>query len=90
MNVSQINSEIIQGTFTNDELNTIIDAVKFARSRIATQMKFTLRAGADVKFTSSKTGQVVQGKITKVAQKYATVSTSQGMWKVPMNMLETA
>ncbi|MFZ9300772.1 MAG: CoA transferase subunit A [Chitinophagaceae bacterium] len=30
------------------------------------------------------------GKITKVAQKYATVSTAQGLWKVPMNMLTVA
>lgn len=90
MNIQAINTAIVTGSFTNDELSSIIDAVKFARSRITTQMKFTLRAGSKVKFYSAKRGINVEGTITKVAQKYATVSTTQGLWKVPMNMLETA
>ena len=89
MNVQQINTAIITGTFTNDELSSIIDAVKFARSRLTQQARFTLRVGSEVKFHSTKRMMTLQGKITKVAQKYATVSTAQGLWKVPMNMLES-
>jgi hypothetical protein len=87
MNVSQINSAIIQGTFTNDQLNSILDAVKFARSRLAQQIKFTVRAGAEVKFTSSKNGVTYTGTVEKMAIKFATVKTAQGRWKVPANML---
>jgi hypothetical protein len=87
MNVSQINSAIIQGTFTNDQLNSMIDAVKFARSRLAQQIKFTVRAGAEVKFTSSKNGVTYTGTVEKMAIKFATVKTAQGRWKVPANML---
>lgn len=90
MNASQINTAIVTGTFTNDELASIIDAVKFARSRLTQQVKFTLRVGAKVKFHSSKRNQTIEGTISKMAQKYATISTAQGLWRVPMNMLETA
>ena len=87
MNVSQINTAIIQGTFTNEQLNSMIDAVKFARSRLAQQIKFTVRAGAEVKFTSSKNGMTYTGTVEKMAIKFATVKTPQGRWKVPANML---
>jgi len=88
MNVSQINTAIVTGTWTNDELNAIADAVKFARARLATTMKFQVRAGTKVKFHSTKRGQTFEGTVTKMAQKYATISTATGLWKVPANMLE--
>jgi hypothetical protein len=90
MNVQQINTALITGTFTNDELTSVIDAVKFARSQLTQKARFTLRTGAQVKFYSTKRGVTVTGTVTKVAQKFATVSTQQGLWKVPMNMLESA
>jgi hypothetical protein len=90
MNVSQINTAIIQGTFTNDELHSIIDAVKFARSKLAQQIKFTVRPGTAVKFTSNRNGRTYTGTVEKVAIKFATVNTQMGRYRVPMNMLETA
>jgi hypothetical protein len=86
--VQEINSAIIQGTFTNDELTSMIDAVKFARSRLTNQIKFQVRKGSSVKFTSTKNGVTYQGTVEKVAIKFATVNTNLGRWKVPMNMLE--
>jgi hypothetical protein len=88
MNVSQINTAIIQGTFTNTELTSMIDAVKFARSKLTNRVKFTISNGSKVKFTSQKNGMTYSGTVEKVAIKFATVSTTQGRWKVPMNMLE--
>ena len=88
MNVSQINTAIIQGTFTNDELTSMIDAVKFAKSKLTNRVKFTISNGSKVKFTSSKNGITYSGTVEKVAIKFATVNTGQGRWKVPMNMLE--
>jgi hypothetical protein len=87
MNISQINGAILAGGFTNTELSSIIDAVKFARSRLTNQIKFTLRIGDNVNFTSSKTGQNLTGVVMKVAIKYVTVKTVQGLWRVPANML---
>jgi hypothetical protein len=87
MNVNQINTAIIQGTFTNDQLSSMIDAVKFARSRLTQSIKWTLKVGDNVNFTSSKTGQNYTGVVMKVAIKYVTVKTVSGLWRVPANML---
>ncbi len=87
MNIDRINSAIIQGNLTNDELVTVIEAVKFARARLTEQSKRSLRVGDNVNFTSSKTGQNVTGFVTKIAIKYVTVKTIQGAWRVPANML---
>ena len=90
MNVSQINTAIIQGTFTNDELSSMIDAVKFARSKLTNRVKFTISNGSKVKFTSNKNGITYSGTVEKVAIKFATVNTQAGRYRVPMNMLEAA
>jgi hypothetical protein len=88
MNIKEINTAIISGTFTNEQLNSIGDAVKFARTRIATQNKFTLGKGSKVQFTG-RTG-VVFGTVEKIAIKRATVLTSAGRYAVPLNMLTAA
>lgn len=87
MNIDRINSAIIQGNLTNDELTTVIEAVKYARSRLQKQVKNALMIGDNVNFTSSKTGQNVTGVVTKIAIKYVTVKTATGAWRVPANML---
>ena len=87
MNVSQINTALITGSFTNEQLTSVIDAVKFARSRLAQTTKVSLRIGSSVEFTSTKTGITMQGTVTKIAIKYVTVKTNQGLWRVPANML---
>ena len=87
MNVDRINSAIIQGNLTNDELTTVIEAVKYARSRLQKQVKNALMIGDNVNFTSSKTGMNMTGFVTKIAIKYVTVKTLQGAWRVPANML---
>ena len=87
MNIQAINSAIIQGHFTNEELSSIIDAVKFARARLTDANKRSLRIGQRVAFTSSRTGQQIAGDVGKIAIKFVTVRTSAGLWKVPANML---
>ena len=86
MNISQVNGAILQGNFSNTELSSIIDAVKFARARLTEQSKRSLRIGDNVNFTS-KTGQNVTGVVMKIAIKYITVRTVNGLWRVPANML---
>ena len=88
--IQEINRAIISGVFTNDDLVSIIDAVKFARSQLSQQNKRAMRLGTAVRFTSSKTGQNLVGTVDKIAIKYITVRTPQGLWRVPANMLEVA
>ena len=87
MNITQINTAILQGVWTNDQLTSMIDAVKFARARLTEQSKRSLSIGDNVNFNSSKTGQNVTGVVTKIAIKYVTVKTATGAWRVPANML---
>jgi hypothetical protein len=65
----------------------MVDAVKFARARLMEQNKRSLRVGDAVSFRNSRTGQTVTGTVNKIAIKFVTVATTQGMWRVPANML---
>jgi len=87
MNASTIASTIIAGNYTNDELNSIQEAIKYAKSRLGKSRIRSLMLGDSVYFTSTKTGRTVNGTVNKIAQKYVTVRTIEGLWKVPANML---
>jgi len=85
--IQEVNSSIMFGDWTNTELSSMIDAVKWKRATIAKLTKASLMLGDNVNFTSSKTGVNVTGVVTKIAIKYVTVKTVQGLWRVPANML---
>jgi len=87
MDIKQVNSAIMFGTWTNTELSSMIDAIKFARASLQKQIKRSLMIGDNVNFTNSKTGMNVTGVVTKIAIKYVTVRTINGLWRVPANML---
>jgi ASC-1-like (ASCH) protein len=87
VNITSINTAILQGSYTNEQLSSIIDAVKFAKARLTDINKRQMRIGAKVEFTSTKTGITLVGSVEKVAIKYITVRTAQGLWRVPANML---
>lgn len=91
--IEEINTSIMFSKLTNEQLNSIMSAVKFARSQLGKEVKRTLARGDTVKFTSSKHGCQVTGVVEKVAIKFVTVRATSGisgMWKVPANMLEAA
>lgn len=90
MNIAQINAAIIKGNLTNDELSSVIDAVKFARSRLTQANKFAFKPGSRVKFTSNRNGVTYDGTVDKVKIKYILVRTNAGLFNVPANMLEAA
>jgi hypothetical protein len=85
--IQEINGAIMFGDWTNTELISMIDAVKWKRATLAKLTKASLLLGDAVEFTSSKTGLAVQGTVRKIAIKYVTVDTGQGLWRVPANML---
>ena len=85
--VQEINTAIMFGDFTNVELMSMIDAVKWKRATLAKLTKASLAVGDSVEFTSTKTGQTMTGFVTKIAIKYVTVKTLGGLWRVPANML---
>jgi len=85
--VQEINQAIMFGDFTNTELSSMIDAVKWRRATLAKLTKASLAVGDTVNFTSSKTGMNVTGVVMKIAIKYVTVQSVKGLWRVPANML---
>lgn len=88
--IQQINSSIMFGNFTNDQLDSVISAIKYARAQLGKSMKQGLRVGDRVEFYSSKRGITVVGTVDKIAIKYVTVRSNSGLWKVPANMLKAA
>jgi len=90
MNLKQVNTAIMQGDWTNDDLNSMIDAVKWRRAQLAKTVKNQLSPGTAVRFNSQKLGGMVSGTLESVKIKFATVNTAKGRWRVPINMLETA
>ena len=86
--IQEVNQAIMFGTWTNVELTSMIDAVKWARTQLTKDVKNSIKTGQMVRFTSSKTGQTISGKVRKIAIKFVTVDTGQTLWKVPANMLE--
>lgn len=86
--ISEINHEIMQGDFTNDQLNSIVAAIKFRRGQISRSVKRTIRVGDSVKFYHPKLGIDLHGLVTKVKIKNIVVGTPKGSYNVPASMLE--
>ena len=89
MNIKQVNTAIMQGDFTNEELTSIGDAIRFARAQLVVRNKSVLTIGSNVKFTSSTRG-TISGVVKKINRKFIIVDQPGQFrsWKVPANMLE--
>ena len=88
MDIKQVNEAIIFGQFTDVELNSILDAVRFRRTSMQKRMKCMLSQGQRVRWTSARRGIPAEGEILKIGHKFATVQEGSRLWRVPMNMLE--
>ena len=87
LTIQDVNRAIMLQTWTNTELSSMIDAVKWNREQLSKRIKRSIMVGDNVEFTSSKTGRLTRGFVTKIAIKYVTVNTGMGVWRVPANML---
>lgn len=88
MNINDINQAIMWGKWTDDQLNSMWMAVKFAKSQLGKKNKYSFNPGDTVKFVAR--GREVRGTIVKVMQKNVQVREGLTTWKVPANMLEAA
>lgn len=87
LSITEVNTAIMTQVWTDTELRSMIDSVQWNRSRLAQRIKRSIMVGDNVEFTSSKSGRLMRGHVTKIAIKYVTVNTGLGLWKVPANML---
>ncbi|CAB4241696.1 hypothetical protein UFOVP71_234 [uncultured Caudovirales phage] len=94
MTIQEINKAIMFGTFTNDELTSIGDAIRFNRAQLAKATKRSVSIGCSVKFTDPRSGRVHVGTVKQIKIKNITVDCATygrgGMVNVPANMLEAA
>ena len=90
MTLNEIQMAIINGNLTNDDLNTLGDAIKFKRSKLGREVARSLTIGSTVKFTDTRKGMIIRGTLEAIKIKNATVATSMGRYRVPMNMLTAA
>jgi hypothetical protein len=89
LTIQEINSTIMHGNFTNEELSSIANAIRFNRAQLVKQTKRELTIGANVKFTHPKTGRVHTGQVIKIKIKNVNVlENGISRWNVPANLLE--
>lgn len=87
MDINQLRSVVMYNGYSNDELNSLIEAIRFARAQLTRQIKRSICVGDNVNFTDSKKGVNYTGSVMKIAVKYVTVKTVKGLYRVPANML---
>ena len=90
MSVTKINELILATDLSEADISSIVEAIKYVRSRNARLNLRTFRVGDAVQFTSSRSNQTVRGTVKKIAIKNIVVDTPQGAWRVPANMVEMA
>ena len=73
----------------NDDLNNLIDTIKFRRNQISQEAKRLFKVGDKVFFLNKKKGKV-EGMVTKINKKYIIVDETHGMmsWRVSPTLLE--
>ena len=78
--------DIRNGDLNNDDLNLIIEAVKFKRTQNGRKAANTLKIGEQVTF-NGRNGLVV-GRLEQIKIKKAIVVSGHTRWNVPLAMLE--
>ncbi len=90
LSIQDVNSAIMFGSFTNEQLDSILCAVKYRRAQIGRDTKRALMPGDVVKFTHPRTGRTHQRAVVKINIKNVKVRDGITTWNVPANMLTVA
>jgi hypothetical protein len=90
MSVDTIITELMSGTLTNDDIEQVTQALKYARAQVGREVKRQLAPGASVKFYHPKQNFYIAGTVNRIKQKYVLVDTAKGRYNVPANLLEVA
>lgn len=90
LSIQDVNSAIMFGSFTNDQLDSILAAVKYRRAQIGRDTRRSIMMGDVVRFTHPRTGRTHQGSVVKINIKNVKVKDGITTWNVPANMLTVA
>jgi len=80
----------MSGTLTNDDIEKVAQALKYARAQVGREVKRQLAPGASVRFYHPKQNFYIAGTVNRIKQKYVLVDTPRGRYNVPANLLEVA
>lgn len=89
LTVQEINSAIINGSFSSEQLSSVIDAVKYRRSLLTRSVIHQLSKGDIVSFVN-KHGNKVVGTVSSIKMKYVHVDVGMVTWRVPASKLVRA
>jgi len=87
--VTAVNAAIL--TMNNEQLNQVIEAIKFQRNRVARTTARQINVGDRVQFKGRR-GATVTGKVTKVNQKTLGVKCDKTgtAWRVTASLVKAA
>lgn len=89
--IDDVNSAIISGKFTNEQLDSISQAIRYARSQLQKKNCRSFRVNDSVKFYHNRQDRTYTGRVERVKVKNILVVTTCGLrFNVPANMLESA
>lgn len=84
--LSETVRSIMFGEFTNEELNQVVQALKFRRAELAKSAKQSLAIGSKVSF-SDRGGKIYIGNVVGIKVKNVIVKTGLTSYRVPASML---
>jgi hypothetical protein len=87
MDITTLKSAIMLNGYSNNELNQLGEAIRYARSQLTQKVKRSICIGDNVNFVDNRSGTNYTGAVTKIAIKYVTVRTVKGLYRVPAGML---
>jgi ribosomal protein L35AE/L33A len=90
LSIQDVNSAIMFGSFTNEQLNSIASAIKYRRGQVAKENKRSIMLGDVVKFVNPRSGRTHQGNVIKINIKNVKVREGFTTWNVPASMLTVA
>lgn len=86
MTAKEIASAIAFGTFSTDEMNSIVEAIKYNRAQKNRNTRNSLCRGDTVEFRA-RNGRMIRGTVQEIKIKNVMVLENGLRWKVPANML---
>lgn len=85
--IQQVNEAIMFGNFTNEQLDSVVMALKYARSQMSKQKARSFVTGDKVRFSSR--GNTYFGVVERIKLKNAFVRVgTMTRYNVPLNLLE--
>lgn len=84
--LSEIVKSVMFGNLTNEQLDEVIQAVKFRRSELAKSTKRSITIGSAVSF-SDRRGKKYLGHVTDIKVKNIIVKAGSTSYRVPASML---